>query len=193
MKNFEAIAECIQTRRSIKPMAMNGKIIPDETIQQLLELADWAPTHALTEPWRFLVYSGDAMQQFAKAQADLYKSITPVDQFKEATYDKISTNCVTVSHNILVYMKRGNNPNIPALEEICAVSAAVENLLLGASAAGIGALWSTGGVTLKPEFKEFLQLGPEDQVIGQIYLGYSDTTREGSRNVPLSEKVKWMK
>lgn len=193
MKNFKEIAECIQNRRSVKPMSMNGKQIPDDQIQQLLELADWAPTHALTEPWRFIVYSGEGMQRFAQDQADLYKTNTPEERFKEATYEKIRTNCELVSHNVLVYMKRGTNPNIPALEEICAVAAAVQNLLLGASAAGIGALWSTGGITLSPAFKEFLQLGPEDQVIGQIYLGYSDTNNLGVRKVSLEEKVKWVK
>lgn len=193
MKNLNAIVECIQSRRSTKTALMNGTRIPDELIQQLLELADWAPTHAMTEPWRFIVYSGEALQQFAQQQADLYKANTPAENFKEVTYQNIRTNCEKVSHNIVAYMKRGNNPNIPALEEVCATACAVENLLLGASEAGLAALWSTGGVTLKPAFKEFLELGPDDQVLGQIYLGYSDSVKEGTRKVPLTEKVKWMR
>jgi len=147
----------------------------------------------MTEPWRFIVYSGEALQQFAQQQADLYKANTPAENFKEVTYQNIRTNCEKVSHNIVAYMKRGNNPNIPALEEVCATACAVENLLLGASEAGLAALWSTGGVTLKPAFKEFLELGPDDQVLGQIYLGYSDSVKEGTRKVPLTEKVKWMR
>lgn len=193
MKNFETIAQCIRDRRSIKPQSMNGQIIPDEQIQQLLELADWAPTHAFTEPWRFIVYSGAGMQKFSDDQAELYRTSTPADKFKEATYEKIKNNCEKVSHNILVYMKRGSNLNIPVMEEICAVAAAVQNILLAASAAGIGVLWSTGGVTLRPAFKEFLQLGEEDLVIGQLYLGYSDSKPEGVRKIDLTEKVKWVK
>lgn len=193
MKNFKEIAECIQDRRSIKPMQMNGQQIPDEQIQQLLELADWAPTHAFTEPWRFVVYSGEALQKFAQDQAELYKTNAAPENFKEATYEKLRSNCETVSHAIVVYMKRGTNPNIPALEEICATSCAVQNILLGASALGIAALWSTGGVTLWPALKNFFELGPEDQIIGQLFLGYSDDTKAGTRKVPLSEKVKWVK
>ncbi len=192
MKKFNAIAETIKERRSIKPMSMNGKKIDDEVIKQLLSLADWAPTHAMTEPWRFVVYAGEAVQKAAQEQAELYKQNTPEERFKEATYEKIRTNCDTVSHNIVVYMKRGSNPNIPALEEICATAAAVENLLLGASAAGISALWSTGGVTFSPAFKQYLNLGEEDQVIGQLYLGYSDSVKEGSRKIPLEEKTTWV-
>lgn len=193
MKNFSTIAECIKERRSVKPMAMNGKKIDDTVVKQLLELADWAPTHAMTEPWRFVVYAGEAVRRFAEEQAELYKNNTPEDRFKEVTYEKLKTNCDTVSHTIVVYMKRGSNPNIPALEEICATAAAVENLLLGASAAGIAALWSTGGVTFSPAFKQYLNLAEDDQVIGQLYLGYSDSERAGCRNVSLEEKVKWVR
>ncbi len=174
-------------------MLMNGEKIPDETVRQLLALADWAPTHALTEPWRFVVYAGDAVQKFAAEQAELYKNNTPAEKFREASYEKIRTGCEKVSHSIVVYMKRGNNPNIPVLEEICATAAAAENLLLGASAAGIAALWSTGGTTFSPALKQYLGLAEEDQVIGQVYLGYTDSTREGARNTPLDEKVKWVK
>jgi nitroreductase len=39
---------------------MNGKKIPDEQITSLFELADRAPTHGLTEPWRFIVYADPA-------------------------------------------------------------------------------------------------------------------------------------
>ncbi|WP_447640242.1 MULTISPECIES: nitroreductase family protein [Chitinophagaceae] len=193
MKNFNTIAECIRTRRSTKPMVMTGEKIADEIILQLLELADWAPTHALTEPWRFVVYSGDAVQKLAHEQATLYKQYTPEDKFKEASYDKIRTTGDKVSHTIVVYMKRGSNPNIPALEELCAVSAAVENLLLAASAAGIAALWSTGGITLSPILKAFYDLGEEDQIVGQIYLGYSGEGKGGTRKIPLDEKVVWVR
>lgn len=193
MKDFNELADIISSRRSTKPISMNGRLIPEEQIQKLLELANWAPTHALTEPWRFIVFEGNAMQKFAHDQAELYKSNTLAENFKEASYEKIRTNCELVSHNILVYMKRGDNPNIPVLEEICAVAAAVENLLLGASSAGIAALWSTGGVTLSSALKDYLQLAPDDLIIGQIYLGYSDIVRECSRRIPLEEKVKWVK
>ena len=53
---FEIIASIIKNRRSIKPVKMNGKKIPDEQVRELLKLANWAPTHGRTEPWRFIVY-----------------------------------------------------------------------------------------------------------------------------------------
>lgn len=193
MENFEIIAQNIQQRRSTKPAVMNGQIIPDAQIRALLALADWAPTHAMTEPWRFIVYAGDAKKKYAEDLAELYKTTTPEDKFILGNYEKMLHQADTLSHIIVVYMKRGHNPNIPALEEICATAAAVQNILLGASALGIAALWSTGGMTLKPALKDYFQLGAEDQIIGQLYLGYSATTKEGVRSIPLDEKIIWHK
>ena len=56
-----SIVETIQNRRSIFPKQMSGEQVPQEVIDKMLELANWAPTHRHTEPWRFKVYSGDAM------------------------------------------------------------------------------------------------------------------------------------
>ena len=53
-ERFEIIADIIRSRRSIKPVKMNGKKIPDEQVKELLKLANWAPTHGRTEPWRLL-------------------------------------------------------------------------------------------------------------------------------------------
>ena len=62
--NFETIQEIIANRRSVKPALMNGTRIDDNLIRQLLRLADWAPTHAHTEPWRFVVFARDAVRSF---------------------------------------------------------------------------------------------------------------------------------
>jgi nitroreductase len=47
-------------------------------------------------------------------------------------------------------------------------------------------------MTLRPEFKEFLELQEEDNVMGLLYLGYADEHPEGKRKVPVEDKVKWV-
>ena len=64
MNTFESLQKTIQARRSSKPADMNGQKIDNGIIHQLLELADWAPTHGRTEPWRFIVFEDLAKQQF---------------------------------------------------------------------------------------------------------------------------------
>ncbi len=190
--NFEQVKELIATRRSGKPALMNGKKIDDGEIQQLLELGDWAPTHAHTEPWRFVVYTNAGIARFSHDHAELYKASTPAESFETAKYEKLLHNADLASHIVIVYMKRGNNPKITAVEEVCATAAAIQNILLGASALGIAALWSTGGLVLHPAMKNYLGLQEEDRVLGMLYLGYSDAPPKAARRVvPLAEKTAW--
>jgi len=194
MDKFNVLQDIITSRRSTKPAALNGRKIDDQQVQQLLSLADWAPTHANTEPWRFIVYSGDAVQQFCHRHAELYRQNTPPEKFNTAKYEKQQHNGDKASHLIAVYMQRGSNPNITELEEICATAAAVQNILLGAETLGIAVLWSTGGSTLAPVMKEFLGLGQEDRMIGLLYMGYTDEPfKPGRRLLPIESKTKWVK
>lgn len=188
---FKAAQEIIRGRRSVKPAKMNGRLIPDETVKELLRLADWAPTHKITEPWRFIVYSGAKAKAFALEHAELYKSSTRGEEFNMDKYEKILGNGKYVSHIIVAVMKRSKTVNIPEIEEIAATAAAIENLLLGASAAGLAGFWSTGGMTHKNEMKEFLKLDIDDIIMGLIYLGYTDSVFEGKRIIPLDQKIDW--
>jgi nitroreductase len=192
MDNFSTLQEIVINRRSSKPASMNGKKIDDQQIQQLLELANWAPSHGLTEPWRFIVYSGEAVRQFCSRHAEQYRETTPPDKFVPAKYEKQAHNGDLASHLIIVYVRRGSNPGIPALEEICSTAAAADNILLGAEALGIAVLWSTGGTVLQPVMKEYLGLGPEDTILGLLYLGYTDEPRRPGKRTPITEKTKWV-
>ncbi|SIR15149.1 nitroreductase family protein [Pontibacter lucknowensis] len=191
--SFSEISNIIRNRRTTKPGKMNGQRIPDEQVEKLLELADWAPTHGHTEPWRFKVYAGDKVQDFCQAHAELYRKHTEQEKYLQEKYDKLLYMGDKVSHVIVAYMQRGNLPKIPALEEIAATSCAIQNLLLGATALGIASYWGSGGMAYRPPMKELLQLREEDVVLGILYLGYSDTPATvGKRIVPLEEKVVWM-
>ena len=63
---------------------MNGSKIDNAVIRDLLELANWAPTHGRTEPWRFIVYEGDAKKTFCADHAELYKANTDPEKFTTA-------------------------------------------------------------------------------------------------------------
>jgi nitroreductase len=192
MNTFNILQEIIIDRRSTKPAALNGRKIDDKEIQQLLELANWAPTHGLTEPWRFVVYSGEAVRQFCHAHAELYRQSVPPEKFNAATYEKLQHNGDLASHLIAVYMHRTDNAKIPVFEEICATAAAVQNILLGVQARGMAVLWSTGGLTTQPEMKQYLGLREEDMMIGLLYLGYTDEPSRPGRRGPVEEKTRWV-
>ncbi|HEX3386289.1 MAG TPA: nitroreductase [Mucilaginibacter sp.] len=187
---FATLSTIIKNRRSIKPALMNGQKVPDYQVQSLLELADWAPTHGLTEPWRFVVYANAT--DFCHEHARMYKEFTPAENFIEASYNNFHTQGDKASHVLVAIMKRGDLPKIPVKEEVEATACAIQNILLGATALGIASFWSTGGMITKQPMKDFLSLAEDDEVAGVIYLGHTDQHPQGNRKVPLEEKVKWV-
>jgi nitroreductase len=190
MSHFPTIQQNIHHRRTIKPEAMNGKIIDPETLMSLLELANWAPTHGFTEPWRFVVFSGNGLHQWSEFHAALYKNETPEDKFQQIKYDQILARTAKVSHVLAIVMKRGTNPKIPRIEEQNATAIAAQNIWLGASAQQIACYWGSGGMNYHPKMKAYLDFDEEDEVLGFLYLGYTDQEwPKGKRLTPIEDKI----
>ena len=184
------VLDTIKTRRTIKPEEFNGKKIADNLINELLEAANWAPTHGYTEPWRFIVFSDP--KKFGKIHADLFKQETPTEQFLQKKYDAILHKPDLASHIIVAVMKRGSNQNIPEIEELAATACAIQNILLLATENKIAAYWGSGGMTYHPSLKAHFGFSEEDKVLGFLYLGYSDKeTPKGFRNTSIEEKTTW--
>ena len=191
---MNTLSEIILSRRSSKPASFNGAKIEDEIITNLLNLAHWAPTHGRTEPWRFKVYAGNGVATFCEAHAALYKTSTDPEVFTTTKFEGLQKLGSQTSHIIGVYMQRQVPAKIAVVEEIAATAAAMQNILLGAEALGISALWSTGGMTHHPALKSFWGLAEEDVVMGLLYLGYSDAPKaEGKRNGTVAEKASWIR
>lgn len=191
---MNTLTDIILSRRSNKPSTFNGKKIEDSIITDLLNLAHWAPTHGRTEPWRFKVYANEGVSTFCEAHAALYKTNTDPEVFTTAKFENLQKLGSQTSHIIGVYMQRQVPAKIPLVEEIAATAAAIQNILLGAEALGISALWSTGGMTHHPALKSFWGLADEDVVMGLLYLGYSnEPAAPGKRNGTAAEKTSWIK
>lgn len=187
----QTINEVIKQRRSVFTSQFEpGKTIPDEIIMQLLENANQAPTHKLTEPWRFTVFSGNGLQTLADRQAEIYKAHAGA-KFKQARYDGMLITPMLCSHVIAIGMKR--HADIPEMEEIAAVACAVQNIYLTATAYGIGGYWSTGGITFYEQAKPMFDLGPEDKLLGFFYLGYVRNPSAPRTPKPIMDKVTWVR
>ncbi|MDJ0592145.1 MAG: nitroreductase [Pleurocapsa sp. MO_226.B13] len=188
----EQLNESIQSRRSTKPRFFNGNKIDDRLVWQILENANWAPTHGLTQPWRYKVFTDSGLEKLANFQADLYRKITPEDKFKPEKYDRMRQNVLKSSHVIVICMQRQASEKILEIEEIEAVACSVQNMALTASAYQICSFWGSGGVTYTDELKEFLGLGEKDKCLGYLYLGYSDRPSTKSNRDPIQDKVEWI-
>jgi len=181
----------IRHRRSIFPKQYRGRNISDLQIEELLENANYAPTHKLTEPWRFTVFKGEGLEQLAKFQAEHYKkSVESTGQYQEKKYDKLRSSPLKCSHVISIGLKRSDL--VPLQEEIAAVACAVQNMLLTAAVLGIGCYWSTGGVTYASGVNEFFGLDSQDLLMGFLYIGQSDEVLFQGRRTPIEGKVRWV-
>ncbi|HRH58781.1 MAG TPA: nitroreductase [Chitinophagales bacterium] len=187
------ISDIIKKRRTVKPEEFNGTIIHESDINELLAAANWAPTHGLTEPWRFIVFAGkEGVQQFGQIHASLYKQETSAEQFLQKKYDTILHKPDKASHLFIIVMKRGDRDNIPEIEELAATACAVQNILLVAAEKNIATYWGTGGMCYHPKMKSYFGFGEQDRIMGFLYLGYTDKTpADGFRNSSINEKTTW--
>ena len=91
----QQLRELISRRRTIKPVRADGspnyteQPVSDEIVQDLLQNANWAPTHGLTEPWRFTVFTGDARRTLAEFLVAAYQRLTPPDQVRPAKRENL--------------------------------------------------------------------------------------------------------
>ena len=140
-----------------------------------------------------MVFSGKGLGQLSEFQSNLYKRLTQEKDFKQAKCDKLKQRPLLASHVISIGMKRQETEKIRELEEIEAVACAVQNMYLTATSYGIGAFWSTGGVTYTEEAKSFFNLGDRDKLLGFLYLGYPKGDWPEGKRLPIGDKVKWVR
>ena len=188
------ITEIIRHRRTVKPALMDPDLeVPEELINELLENANWAPTHGFTEPWRFTIFSGENRVILGKKLQSLYSELTPKDSYREDKFEKLGQNPTLAPLVIAICMKRGANPKIPEIEEIEAVACAVQNMHLTAAAAGLGAFWSSPPILDSEGMRTFLDLDLQDHCLGLFYLGWLKEGQEWpkSSRSPINDKVVW--
>lgn len=190
--SLSEVTEIIRNRRSISPEKYSARKVHREQIELMLTNATWAPTHGMTQPWRFKVFMDAGLEKLAEFLPELYRKKTNPEQFKEVKYDRLVTRLQNVSAIIIVCMERDKTQKIKELEEIEAVACAVQNMALTATAAGLGCYWSTPGYIYSDEMLEFLKLENQDKCLGLIYLGYPVDEWPTSHRKPLEYVTEWV-
>ena len=189
----DTISSLIKSRRSVFPAQYSGKVIPKNVIDEILENANWAPTHKFTEPWRFTVFSGDGLRKLGEFMSDLYQKVaTEKGNFERSKYEKLRAKPLLASHVISLGMKRDELLRVPEIEEIEAVACAVQNMYLTATAHGVGCYWGSGGITYFDEAKPYFDLGANDKLLGFMFFGIPKSTLQPGRRKPVKSKVRWV-
>ena len=181
METYEAIT----TRRSVPKVT--DKRPAAAAIKRLLDAGVRAPTHHLTQPWRFVILTGDALRDFADAWA---KGAAREGKDPESVRAKALRAPVIVT---VIETPKHHLPKVQEIEEHHAVGAAMQNMLLAAHDMGLGAMLRTGPAAHIPEVHDYLELGDGELVAGYIYVGYPQPGTGGAqtRRTDAADITEW--
>ncbi|MES2828164.1 MAG: nitroreductase [Bacteroidota bacterium] len=188
-QELNTINAIIRRRRSIFPVSYTTAEITVDVIEQILENANYAPTHKLTQPWRFVVFRKEGKLKFGEELARLYQATTPEHQFLQKKFDSILEKAEQAS--CIIALNAQLNPDkLPEWEEVAALACAVQNMALTAEALNVGAYWSSPGMIA--DLKDYLNLGEQEKCFGLFYMGYHNEKPREPIRTPVTTKTKWI-
>ena len=164
--------------------------VPRELIEKLLDAAAQAPNHYKVRPWRFVVLTGEGRNKLGDVMAASQQSRHP--EFPAEAFEKCRTLPLRAPVVIAVGVDKPSEAKVLEIENIAAVAAAIQNLLLAAHAMGLGAKWRTSEWARDPMVKEFLGFEPDQHVIGFIYVGYPEFVTEAPARPSYEDRTVWI-
>tara|TARA_B100000768_G_C11284815_1_gene381675 strand:- start:14510 stop:15097 length:588 start_codon:yes stop_codon:yes gene_type:complete len=189
--NLSEITEVIRERRSVYPESYSSRKVHSEIIEDVLNNAIWAPTHGMVQPWRFKVYTGEAVKRAGAELEKVYKSSVPEAEWSERKLVKLRERTSSVSVLIFICMRPEENSTIPEIENVAAVACAVQNMYLTCTAYGLGSYWSSPKYVYSEEMKTFLNIGEKDKCLGMFFMGYPEGEWPKSHRKPLEYVTEW--
>jgi nitroreductase len=145
------VTDAIRSRRTHKRFGSDP--VPREVVEELLELARWAPNHHLTEPWRFRVLGPEALSRLAATG-------------KPGELEKLSR-----APTLIVASARLTGDEHQNHEDVLATACAVYIVLLAASARGLASYWRTPRVLQSREGQAAIGMGKDEEFVALIHLG----------------------
>jgi nitroreductase len=183
--------EAILTRRSVSKVSQERPDAP--LIERLLEAGVRAPNHHLTEPWRFIVLTGDALADLGEVMAARIKESYADEPDLEKRVEVEKSRPFRAPVIVVVVYSPSDNPKAIEVEDRYAVGALMQNILIAAHASGLGGYLRTGPAAEYPGVHEHLDLRGGEEIAGFIYLGYPepDPPGEPSPRTPVDERTIW--
>jgi nitroreductase len=164
--DLDVVSRVIAARRT-SLLIDRDRPVPDELIDHLCALAAWAPCHKRTWPWCFTSLTGEARRRLGEAAAEAIERAGA----DPAKVDKTRTKYLR-SPVVMVVGARHGETAVRTLENRDAVAAAVENLLLGATAAGLASHWSSCPEGAEGAVRSLAGFDEAVMIVALIYLGW---------------------
>ncbi len=166
------IEEAIRTRRTHK--AYGPDPVDRDTLEQLLELARWAPNHHLTNPWRFRVLGPEALERLKAAAGP--EAAGKLDR----------------APTLVVASATQSGDPVQDDEDLCAAAVATYVVLLGAHARGLAGYWRTPAVLRSAEGRAAVGIEDGERVLGLIHLGTPRQEKEPPERLAPGEFVTFL-
>jgi nitroreductase len=167
------LEEAIRGRRTHK--AYGAEPVDRATLEDLFELARWAPNHNLTNPWRFRVLGPQTLARLKQAAGP--EAAGKLDR---------APTLVAVS-----VAQSGDNP-VRDEEDLLAGAIAAYIVLLGAHGRGLAGYWRTPAVLRTEEGRAALAVPDGERVIGLLHLGPPRQEREPPERAPTGAVVTYL-
>jgi nitroreductase len=166
------IEEAIRTRRTHK--AYGAEPVDRATLDELLDLARWAPNHHLTNPWRFRVLGPGALARL-----------------KEAAEPEAAGKLDRAPTLVAVSVVQTGDP-VADEEDLCAAACAAYIVLLAAHGRGLAGYWRTPAVLRSPEGRAALGIGDDERAIALLYLGPARQEQRPPDRAPTRDVVSFL-
>ncbi len=191
-RTIMSILKIIAQRRSIGKMTT---AVPTRTqLECLLEAATHAPNHHNAQPWRFFVLTGKARTELGEVIIEsLLTRMENVDNASgETLLERERGKLLRAPVIIVAAAEYPHHSDELEIENVEAVSAAVQNMLLAAEELGLAAMWRTGKAAYDTRVKHWLGLASQDHIVAFLYIGYPAIQRSERHPIPFHHKTTWL-
>jgi F420 biosynthesis protein FbiB-like protein len=198
-----ALLEVIRTRRSIR--RYSERAVPAEVIERLLGAATWAPSAHNRQPWRFAVLTAPDMRAaLAQAMGDRLRADRladgdapeAIEADRARSFARLTgAPVIVVVSTTMAYMDVYPDTRRKKAEYLMAaqsVAMAVQNLLLAAHAAGLGACWLCAPLFCGDTVRAVLDLPPDWEPQALVTLGYPASAGKPTQRRDVEAVTLWL-
>lgn len=160
------ITDAILTRRTHK--SFGSEAVDRAVVEELLDLARWAPNHRMTEPWRFRVLGPETFARLVAPKPEEAEKLSRAPTLVVASVTQTGDD----------YQDR---------EDLLATGCAVYIVLLAAHARGLASFWRTPALFETAEAHAVLGFEERERFVGLINLGTAVDSPVAKPRKPVGE------
>lgn len=138
-----------------------------EVLQNIINAGMRAPDHGALQPWRFVIAENDGLVRFS----ELLRAAAIKDGADEKAIEKATQAPLRAPQIITIIAACKESPKVPQWEQLLSAGCAVQAMQMAALAQGFNGIWRTGAWTDHPDVRQAFKCGPNDKIVGFLYLG----------------------